>query len=76
MLRDAYFSDKTIHVLKQKEAQKIQEVTWVLGGTREEAQGRIMEQGRSHSTGTRNSTNEVLTLRQVVGKCSFDYHVL
>lgn len=27
LLRDAYFSDQTIHVLKQKEAHKIQVIT-------------------------------------------------
>ena len=61
LLRDSYFGDKTIRVLKQKEAHKIQVVTWVLGGTREEAQGRTMQQERIHSTGTCNNTNEVLT---------------
>lgn len=47
LLRDAHFSDQTIHVLKQKEAHKIQVITWVLGGTREEAQGRTMEWGEA-----------------------------
>ena len=46
MLRNAYLEDKTIHVLKEKEALKIQKSSY-LGLRRGWGQGRGLEPGRS-----------------------------
>lgn len=62
LLTDTYFGDKTIHVFKQKEAQEIQESSY-LGFRKDKGGGHRQDNGTGEKpTGARNGTEEVLTL--------------